>query len=115
MSIASAWALAMLIVLVLPTMIHQAIGCWARRVLSPDRDTSFSVAHGAAFAIILNMIYLVVFGGTVEQWINLDGSSSPVLAATPRTAGLVTLGLYVLVPTTLSLILSSQHIELTRS
>lgn len=110
----SSFAIAAFIVVALPGFLYAAVGRWARGESASDRDVSLTVARGAAFAVTLTGMYLVVFGTWLFEGIGVDATAEALTVSDPRRLGATVLVFYIIVPTLISVFLHRQHIAWSR-
>jgi hypothetical protein len=95
--------LAIVVAAALPGIVYAAARTRALGHRAPEASISARVAQGLIAAIILNLLYLVILGPKLFEWVAIDDYSDP---ATLRTLALVALGLGVVFPSGCAWVLS---------
>lgn len=110
----SSFAIAAFVVVALPGFLYAAVGRWARGESASDRDVGLTIARGAAFAVTLTGVYLVLFGAWLFEGIEVSTNSEALTISDPRRLGVTVLVFYIVVPAVISALLHRQHITWSR-
>jgi hypothetical protein len=94
---AGSFAVAALVVLVLPGLILAAVRRWARGELPADRSVSLAIARGVIFSLSLACIYLVIFGSVGVDALDFSDSDT-IVVREPRVVGLIVGVCFLAVP-----------------
>ncbi|WP_143340406.1 DUF6338 family protein [Demequina sp. NBRC 110057] len=111
----SSLAIAVFVVVALPGFIQAGVRRWARGETASDRELGLSIARGAAFAVALTAVYLMIWGERLVAGISAGDDADALKITDPRHVGTTVLVLYLMVPVALSVLLQWQHVRWEKS
>jgi len=102
-----------LVILAVPGLVYSTVRRWSWGETFTDRSVGLAIARGTTLAVVLNSLYLIIFGREISDILTFNEAGA-ISVHNPRGLGIWILILYILAPLLLSLILNWTHLRLVK-
>lgn len=103
-----------LVILAVPGLVYSTVRRWSWGETFTDRSVGLAIARGTTLAVVLNSLYLILFGQIISDILTFN-EAELISVHDPQGLGIWILILYILVPLLLSLILNWAHLRWVKS